>query len=420
MPRPYIINALDIGSSSIKLLSVAKKPGEEEFEVLGQGQETSSGVRKGVVINVPGTSDIISSLADRVEQNYGQRISTVYSSIGGGHLSCISSHGLVSVSRADQKISNEDVERVLQAAQTFPLSSNKEIIEIFPKEFFVDGEAGIKEAAGMSGVRLEADILAVCGFSPYIKNLSQAILNSGLKVNALVPIPLASARAVLTPREKELGVCLLDIGAGTTSMIVFEEGALLQAAVFPVGSGHITNDLAICLKTDIDTAEKIKLEFGFCGTSFDSGKKSKKAEKIIKIDPASSIESSRVNVSEPLVFTKRALIDIIEARVLEIFSIVNKELKKISRQKLLPAGIVLTGGGAKLPGIKGLVKKEFGLPCRIGVPRIISAFQGDPSLSALCGLILEGVDSEEEERGSWGVVGGIKEKLKRIFKVFIP
>lgn len=402
MPKQYIINALDIGSGSIKLLTVSKKPGEADFEILSHNQRASLGIRKGVVIDVPKVAEIISSLKEKAEQDCGRRIDNVYASIGGGHIFCTSSRGLVSVSRADQKISEEDIARVLQAAQAISLPSNKEIIEVFPKEFIVDGEGGVREAIGMEGVRLEAETLILGGFSPYLKNSSQSILNSGLQINYLFPDPLASARAVLTPREKELGVCVLDIGAGTTGLAVFEEGNLIHTAVFPIGSGHITSDIAICLKTDIDTAEKIKLEFGSC-LAFSKEKKK------IKIEG-----------EEPLVFSKKALTDIIEARVSEIFAISNKELKKISRQRLLPAGIVLTGGGAKLPGIRELTKKELKLPCRIGVSQVSPAFQEDPSLSTLYGLILEGADLEEEQGNFPSHGKGIKNKLKKIFRVFIP
>lgn len=402
MPKPYIINALDIGSGSVKLLSVSKKPGETDFEILSQNQVPSLGIRKGVVIDVPKVAEIISSLKKKTEQDCGRKIDNVYASVGGGHIFCTSSRGLVSVSRADQKISEEDIERVLQAAQAVSLSSNKEIIEVFPKEFIVDGEGGVKEAVGMQGVRLEAETLILCGFSPYLKNSSQSILDSGLQINYLFPAPLASAWAVLTPREKELGVCVLDIGAGTTGLAVFEEGNLIHTAIFPVGSGHITSDIAICLKTDIDTAEKIKLEFGSCQTS-------SKEKKKIKIEG-----------EESLIFSRKALTDIIDARVSDIFDLTNKELKKISRQKLLPAGVVLTGGGAKLPGIRDLAKKELKLPCRIGVSQISPAFQEDPSLSTLYGLILEGIDLEEGQGNFPSFGKRIIEKLKKIFKVFIP
>lgn len=403
MPKPYIISALDIGSGFIKLAVISKKSGEDDFEILGFAREPSLGIRKGVVIDVQRVAETIAFLKNKVEQDCGRRIDSVFANIGGAHIFSTCSRGLVSVSRADQKISEEDVERVLRAAKAISLSSNKEIIEVFPKEFIVDGEAGVKEVVGMEGVRLEAETLVLCGFSPYLRNCSQTILNSGLEVAELIPSSLASARAVLKAREKELGVCLLDIGAGTTDMAVFEEGNLIQASVFPIGSSHITSDIAICLKTDIDTAEKIKLEFGNCNI----GKKDKKK---IKIEGG----------EETLLFSQKELIDIVGARVSEIFDLVNKELKKISRQTTLPSGLVLTGGGARLPKIKDLAKKELGLPCRIGASKISSTFQEDPSLSTLYGLILEGIEIEEGQGNPPNIGRGIKEKLKKFFRKFVP
>ena len=406
MAKPHIITGLDIGSGYIKLLSVSKKPGEDNFEILSQLQEPSLGIRKGVIINVPKVAESISSLIKKAEQDSGAKINNIYANINGGHIYSTYSKGLVSVSRADRKISEEDVERVLQAARAISLSSNKEIIHTFPKEFIVDGEGGVREAVGMEGVRLEAETLLLCGFSPYIKNSSQAILNSGVQIGELISDPLASARAVLTPKEKELGVCILDMGASTTSMGVFEEGNLIHAAIFPIGSSHITNDIAICLKTDIDTAEKIKLEFATCK---DVSKKEKKSEKKVKLEG-----------EETLSFSTNLLSDIVEARVSEILDLTNKELKKISRQEMLPAGVVLTGGGVKLPGIKYLTKKRLKLPCRIGTARGFSGFHADPGLSTLYGLILEGIDLEEEQKNISSFGQGIISRLKNLFRVFIP
>lgn len=405
MPRSHIITGLDVGTSAIKVLIIQKKPGESEIEVLEKNQQKASGVRRGVVVNIEEVAGIISSSIKKIEERLGKRINSVYANIGGSHIFFTSSHGLVSVSRADQKISSEDIERVIQAARIFSLPANKEILEVFPKEFIVDGEKGIKEPLGMRGVRLEAEVLVLGGFSPYLKNLTQAILNSDLQINDLILTSLASSRAVLTPREKELGVALLDIGAGTSSLAVFEEEDLIHTAIFPIGSANITSDIAIGLRTDIDTAERIKLEFGSC-----LFQKTRKKEKI-----------KGEFLPEPLVFSQKNLVEIIEARVSEIFGQVNKELKKISRSSLLPAGIVLTGGGAKLPKITDIAKKELKLPCRIGFPLGFFPPQEDPSLSAACGLALRGLDLETEKGVSGFNFGeGIGAKLKKIFKIFIP
>ncbi len=405
MARAHLITGLDIGTSTIKAL-VAQKSSNTELEVISQVQEPVSGTRKGVVINTEEVSNILENVLERVKTETGARINSVYLNVGGSHIFSTSSHGLVSVSRADQKISEEDVNRVLQAAQTFSLPSNKEIFDVLPREFIVDGEKGIKEALGMQGVRLEAEVLVLGGFSPYLKNLTQAVLNSDLQILDMIPSPIASARACLSPRQKELGVAILDIGAGTSGLAVFEEGDLIHLAIFPIGSGNITNDIAIGLKTDIDVAERIKIEHGSC--LLISTKAARKKEKI------------EIGEPEPLVFSQKQLVNIIEARVSEIFDQANKELKKISREKLLPAGVILTGGGSKLPKIVELAKKELKLPCRLGKPQGFLDFEKDPSLATVCGLVLEGADLETERSPSILKRTNLLSKLKRIFKIFIP
>lgn len=404
MAKTRIITGLDIGSSTIKVLVVKKKSKEENLEVLGLSEEVSSAIRKGVVINPVEVSNLIRNAVEKTEEEIGHRINSAYVNVGGSHIFSTCSRGLVSVSRADQKISQEDIKRVLEAAQTFSFPSNREILEVFPKEFIIDGEKGIKEPLGMQGVRLEADVLVLGGFAPYIKNLTTAVLNAGLQINDLILSPLASSRAVLSPREKELGVALLDIGAGTTGLAIFEEGDLIHLAIVPIGSGHITNDIAIGLKSDIDTAERIKLEFGTL--FFQGGHKKEKIE---------------LAEDENLVFSPKQLTEIITSRVSEIFGEINKELKKISRQGLLPAGVVLTGGGAKLPKIKEFTKKELKLPCRIGKPKGFSSpFQEDSRFSVACGLVLKGLDLEEREKEFSFPGEGVSSKIKKIFKIFIP
>ena len=374
MAKADIIVGLDIGSSKIKFLAAQKNKKEENLEVLGLAEEDSFGVRRGVVIDPAKVANIIQSALQDIQEKTKQRINSVYVNVGGSHIFSTSSRGLVSVSRADQKISAEDIDRVLNAAQTFSLPLNREILDVVPKEFIIDGEKGIKEPEGLKGLRLEAEVMVLGGFIPYLKNLTSAVLNSELqKINDRILNPIASARAVLTPREKELGVAVLDIGSGTTDLAVFEEGQLVHLNIFPVGSSNLTNDIAVFYKTDFDLAEKIKIEFGTC---FFQG--SDKKEKI------------ELDDEEQLVFSKKQLANTICARVSEIFGEVNKELKKIQKAKL-PAGIVLTGGGAKLSKIRDFAKKEFKLPCRIGKPQGFSSLEEDSSLATVCGLVLTGV-----------------------------
>jgi cell division protein FtsA len=225
--KPQIITGLDIGNHSLKMVVAQKKAGAAEREVLGVAQESSSGVRKGAVVDPDEVAKRILSLKNRRENISDQKIEGVIVNIGGSHMFTVPSHGIVAVSRADGQISQEDVERVLQAAQAFSLPSNKEILEVFPQQFVVDGGENVKEVAGMKGVRLEADVLAVCGFSPYIKNLTDAVLSVGLEIEDMVPSPLMAAAAVLTPQQRELGAAVIDIGAGTTGLAVYEEGDLI-------------------------------------------------------------------------------------------------------------------------------------------------------------------------------------------------
>ena len=402
MAKERFITGLDIGTSNIKTLIVKREPKEECLGLVLKNSEISAGVRKGTVVGVEKVSSICKGIFSKTSEDLGQDIDSTYINLSGSHLFSIPSRGLVSVSRADQKISEEDIQRVLQAARTINLSSNKEIFEVFPKEYIVDGVKGIKEPLGLQGVRLEVEVLALGGFSPYLQNVKQAVLNSGLEILDMIPSPIAAARAVLTEKQKELGVALLDIGAGITSLAVFEEGSLIHLAILPMGSGNITNDIAIGLKTDIDIAERVKIEYGSC---FLKGRDIKR----------------KINIGEddPLIFSQKFLVKIISDRVSEIFEQVNEELKNISKEKLLPAGIVLTGGGAKMHKIVELAKNKIHLPVRLGKPEGVLGINGDLTMATVCGLVLMGADLEGKEGGS-EMLEKVTSKIKRIFKNFIP
>lgn len=406
MPKTNLIAGLDIGSGTIKALLVARKEGEPDFEILFCGEEPSAGVRKGVVVDVDKTSRIIRILFDRIKEETGHRVSSVFVNIGGGHLCCALSRGMVAVSRADRNISKEDVDRVLQeAARAVSLPSNNEILETFSKEFIVDGAGGIKEAKGLQGGRLETEVLVLAGFTPYKNNLVQAVLEAGLQIADVVPGAFASSSVVLSQKQKDLGAAVLDIGAGTSELAVFEEGDLVHLAVFPIGSGNITSDIAIGLKTDVDVAEAIKIKLGSCVST---GKDKK--------------EKVEVDGEDTLVFSRKTLAKIIAARVAEIFGETQKELKKISKQNLLPAGVVLTGGGAKLPGIVELAKKELKLPCRLGKMSAFKELEGKLDYATVCGLVYRGDGAESGwvfDKGH-SFSDGFGSKIKRILKNFLP
>ena len=408
MLRSNIITGLDIGTNAMKILVVQKSG--QNLDFLAKAVIPSFGLRKGVVVNIEETSKNIQILLSELQKTYDKKINSAFANIGGGHLYLTHSHGLISVSRADGKISQEDIERVLQAAQAVNLPSNQEILDVFPTEFIIDDQKNIREPLGLIGKRLEAKVLLLISFSPYLKNLSQALFGVKIQIDGIISSPLAAARSALTPQQKELGVVLIDIGAATTSLAVFEEGDLIHFAVLPIGSANITNDIAIGLRTEIETAEKIKKQFGTCILGKTKREEKHQGRKKIEISDKSS----------PISFSHKILVDIIEARVFEIFALVQKELRKISRQELLPAGAIITGGGAKLPKIVEIAKKELKLPCRIGVPKGITGLEEDPSLATVAGLVLEGVEFGEGEVGVFSFAKGLGSRIKRIFRSFIP
>jgi cell division protein FtsA len=390
-----IIVGLDIGTANTKILGVTKKG--KDFEIVFQAKERSEGVRKGVIFSPEQVTEILREIFSRIKKETGQKPDSVFVNINGAHLFSLSSRGVVAVSRADQKISEEDTQRVLQAAQNLPLSLNKEILNAIPKEFIVDGEGGIKDPVGLQGIKLEAEVLILGGFSPYIKNLEKAVLNSDLQIEDIIPSPLASAKSCLIQRQKELGVILIDIGAATTGLAIFDDGDLIHLTILPIGSTNITNKIAINLKTDVEIAERIKIEYGTC---LFRGK-----DKRERID---------IGEEEPLIFSHRSLSKVIERGISEIFSVVKKELKKFSERNF-PAGIVLTGGGSKIPKILSLAKKEFKLPVKLGRPRGISGID-DPSFSVVSGLVLEGAEFEKIPEFGEGMIS----RIKRFFRIFLP
>jgi cell division protein FtsA len=391
-----LICAIDIGSSKIKILVVKK----EKLEAVFKAEENSEGIKRGIVVNPEKVSKILENLINLANQNFKGKINSAFVNLGGIHLFSVPARALISVSRADLTVSEEDVNRILQEAKMANISHNKEIFDLIVKEFILDGERGIREPVGLKGKRLEVEALGLGYFSSYLENLKKSLLNCGLDVFELIPSPIACSRAVLTERQKELGVCLLDIGAQTTSISVFEDGNLSFLSVLPLGSQEITNKIAIQMQIDPELAERMKIEYGSC---YFKGKN--KRERI------------EFEEEEPLIFYPRSLARIIREGYSEIFDLVLKELKKISKDKKLPAGIVLTGGGAKIQKILELAKFKFKLNCKIGKPKGILNLEEDPSFSVLAGLILSGLEFEKEQ-GELSI--GFFSKLKRIFKVFLP
>ncbi len=415
MAKEQYITGLDIGTQNIRVVQAKLEP-TGGLNIIGASTVLSAGMRKGVIIDIEETVSSISAVLEKVERMTGVPVTQANISVGGNHITCIESKGVIAVSRADGEISENDVIRVIDASQAISIPPNREVLHVIPKTFTLDGQTGIKDPVGMTGIRLEVETIIIHGALPFLKNLNKAILQTGLEMDQLVLSPLAAANAVLNKRQKELGVAVIDLGAGTTSMAVYEENNLLHTAIVPVGSMHITNDIAIGLRCTIDTAEKVKLLYGNATA--------------VGVDKYSEVDLSKIDPEENERVSRLDVVEIIEARLEEIFEYLSRELKQINRDGKLPAGIVLTGGGSLLPGVAEFAKDFFRLPVAIGKPTEVMTVIDqviDPAFATVVGLVQWGgkYSSGVSERGLLAPVQGLLEnknvlKLNKWFKSFLP
>lgn len=413
MPKEQIVTGIDIGSTKIATCVGTIKEGV--IDIIGLTIKPNSGMRKGVVTDIEDTISTITAALEETERMSGVPINSAFISIGGSHITCAQSKGIIAVSRTDGEISQTDIDRVVEAAKTIAIPPNQEILHIIPQYFLVDGQQEpIKDPIGMNAVRLEVCTEVISGSLSSIRNLSKCINQAGLDINELVFTPLATSEILLTKKQKDIGVILVDIGATTTEMAVFEEGNLIHAKVFPVGSSYITNDIAIGLRTTIEAAEKIKVKHG--------------SANIKKIKDSEEIKLSSFDPNAESKISKKYIAEIIEARLLEIFNMIKDELKNINKDGLLPGGVVLTGGGAKLEGLTDFTKDFLRLPAQVGIPVIeVSGMVDkldDPLYTASVGLMLRGFGKDtSQEGGNFSVnssVNNFMDKAKNIFKHFMP
>jgi cell division protein FtsA len=370
-------------------------------------------MRKGVVVDIEEMTKSIKKSIDQAERMVGTSIEKAYVAIGGSHIKARLSKGIAAVSRADEEVSEDDVLRAISNASAISLGPNKEVLDIIPREFNLDGQEGIQDPRGMSGVRLEVDTLIIEGQAQHLKNLRKCFILNRIEIEGTILNILAASDAVLSKKQKELGVMVLDFGAGTVAMSVYEEGKLLDIYVLPIGSSHITNDIAIGLRTSVEVAERVKLAYGSC-----------LSEEISKKD---TIDLSKIDNREEGVANRKELAKIIEARIDEIFTLVSKELKRINRERLLPAGVVLVGGGSKIPGIIDLAKDRLKLNAQIGYPREAGGLNDkidDPSYAATVGLIFRAIEFREGRHEGMIFRKKISSKyfnwIKKIFRIFVP
>ncbi|MBU4360324.1 cell division protein FtsA [Candidatus Parcubacteria bacterium] len=351
MSKDNLITGLDIGTSSVRAV-VGQLNSEGVLNVIAVTETPSAGISKGMIVSIEDAVSSITTCLENAERIIGQPINHAYVGISGTHISTMASNGVIAVSRADNEVSEADVERVIEAAQAVATPPNYEILHVIPKVFSVDSQTGIKDPVGMNGIRLEVETQIIQGLSAQIKNLTKAVYRTGIEIDDLVLSILANAECCLTKRQKELGVALVNIGSSTTSIAVFEEGDILVTHILPIGGAHVTNDIAIGLRISLDIAEDIKLTYGQAAPSEIN------KNEVINLSEFDDKESDDVSL--------KYVAEITQARMQEIFDMVDKKLIEIEKSGTLPAGVILTGGGAKLPGIVELAKKEFLLPASLG------------------------------------------------------
>lgn len=414
MLKDSLITGLDVGSTTVRMIVGQKSKQDNKLKIVGAIETPAQGISKGVVVSVEDAVSSISAALEKLERMVGQPINHAWVGISGSHITAQESKGVVAVSKADGEIRPEDVDRVIEAARTVATPPNYEILHVIPKSFTVDEQTGIKDPIGMTGIRLEVETQIIQGLTSQIKNLTKCIYRTGLDIDDLILSVLATSESVLTNRQKELGVVVVNFGGATTSIAVFEEGDVIHTAVLSVGSEYVTNDIAIGLRISIDTAEKIKIREGSC-----LPQNFKKHDEVRFADIGGIEDGS---------FSKRQVAEIVEARVEEIMEWVDKELKKVGRSGMLPAGAVITGNGAKLNGVVEVAKKSLRLPASLGYPQeLISNLDkvSDLSFTTAVGLVLWGSQSQSGKINRFpGIklpgVDTIPRKIKDLIKSLLP
>lgn len=426
MARQRIIAGIDIGSSKTATVIASCSDEEENVRIIGVSSIPSKGIRKGQIVNIDEAASGVVNSVEAAERMAGYNLSQALVSVGGPQLVSQNSKGVVAVAEPEGEITPADVERVIEAARAVSLPSSREVIHVIPRSFTVDGQQGIKDPVGMSGVRLEVETHIITGSATAMRNLAKCVSEVGADVQSLVAAGLASAEAVLTETEKELGVVLLDIGGGTTNVVIFVEGSPFYTTVLPIGAKNVTNDLAIGLRLSLETAEKIKLAL----------KKTEKEEENQDSKESDEIDLAKLGIfEETKTVSRKTLIEgIIRPRLNEIFTMVGLEIQKSGAGGLTPAGVVICGGGAQTIGASQAAKKMLSMPVRIGCPQRISGLIDDiqsPEFATAAGLILYGFGTEETPAVGFSLkqigkrlqkvpIKGLAGKVVNLVKSFLP
>lgn len=388
-----LLVGLDIGTSKICAI-VADVGSEGELEIIGIGTHPSKGLKKGVVVNIESTTQSIQRAIEEAELMAGCQIDSVFAGIAGSHIQSLNSHGIVAI--RDKEVAQADVDRVIDAARAVAIPADQKMLHVIPQEFVIDEQDGIKEPVGMCGVRLEAKVHLVTGAVSAAQNIVKCVRRCGLEVDDIILEQLASSYAVLTEDEKELGVCLVDIGGGTTDIAVFTEGAIRHTAVIPIAGDQITNDIAVALRTPTQYAEEIKKKYACALTQLAS--------------PDESIEVPSVGERPPRRLARQTLAEVVEPRYEELLTLVHNELRRSGFEDLCAAGVVLTGGCSKMEGVIELAEEVFHVPVRLGLPGNVAGLVDvvrNPIYATGVGLLLYGSQQQNGGRrdadGEWGV-----------------
>jgi len=354
------------------------------LDVVGVGAAPSRGLRKGVVVNIESTVEAIKQAVAEAEQMAGVEVSGVYAGVAGGHIRGVNSRGVVAVSGKEREVSGADVERAIDAARAINVPQDREIVHVLPQTFVVDEQDGIREPIGMTGVRLEVEVHVVTGAVTSVQNVVRSVNRAGLTVHDVVLEPLASAEAVLYPEERELGVILIDIGGGTTDVAFFRDGAIWHTAILPLGGDHVTNDIAVGLRSPVAEAEDLKRRYGCALTAL--------------VSPEETVEVASIGGRKPRQLSRQILSEIVQPRMEEIFTLVARELTRAGFQDAATAGVVVTGGTSIMEGVPELAEAVFDLPVRRGVPETVGGLADvvkSPVYATGVGLALYGARAED-------------------------
>ncbi len=395
-----LIVGLDIGTSKVVAI-VGEITPEHEIEIIGLGSHPSRGLKKGVVVNIESTVQSIQRAVEEAELMAGCQIHSVYAGIAGSHIRSLNSHGIVAI--RDKEVTQYDVERVIDAARAVAIPADQKILHIMPQEFIIDDQESIREPIGMSGVRLEAKVHMVTGAVSAAQNIIKCVRRCGLEVDDIILEQLASSHAVLTEDEKELGVCLVDIGGGTTDMAVFTEGAIRHTAVIPIAGDQVTNDIAVALRTPTQHAEEIKIKYACALTQLAS------ADETIEVPSVGERPVRRL--------ARQTLAEVVEPRYEELFTLIQAELRRSGFEDLCAAGVVLTGGSSKMEGAVELAEEIFHMPVRQGTPQYISGLVDvvrNPIYSTGVGLLLFGHQNRALREAESRMSGGFNSVWRRM------